>query len=113
MCSVPSAIQNCPILSLRDSDLAKKRQTPRIERHFRGSNHLHIFIKLRMQLYAIVACAFKRKSYAARVALNLTAETQPSSVKVRSIGTTEQIRTGSTPAHTSPFIGRLISSGWC
>ena len=40
----------------------------------------------------------------ARFALNLTAETQASSAKVHSIGTTEQIRTGGTPPQTSPFI---------
>ena len=45
--SVPSVIQSCPILSLRDRDLANKRPTPCIEGHFRGSKHLQIFTQLR------------------------------------------------------------------
>ena len=79
-----------------------------IERHFGGSKPLQIFTKLRpiivYNIYTIVGWAFKRKSSAARSALNLTAETQASSAKVHSIGTTEPIRPGGTPAQTSPFI---------
>ena len=74
MCSLPIAIQSCPILSHRDRDLAKK-PTPLIERHFRGSKPLQIFTKLRpIIVYTIVACVFKRKSSAARFALYLTTE---------------------------------------
>ena len=105
---MPSVIQSCPILSLRDRDLAKKDGLRAfIERHFRGSEPLQIFIKLRpiiVYIYTIVACAFKRKSSAARSALNVTAETQASSVKVHIIGTTEPIRPGGTPVQTSPFV---------
>ena len=55
-------------------------------------------------VFTIVACAFKRKSSAARSAFNLTAETQGLSAKVHSIGTTEPMRPGGTPAQTSTFI---------
>ena len=76
-----------------------------IERHFRGSKPLQIFTKLRPIIVGtIVACAFKRKSSAARSAFNLTAETQGLSSKVHSIGTAEPMRPGGTSAQTSPFI---------
>ena len=64
----------------------------------------YIYIYIYIYIYTMVACAFKRKSSAARSAFNLTAETQGLSSKVHSIGTTEPMRPGGTSAQTSPFI---------
>ena len=78
MCSVQSAsaMQSCPYYRSGTVIWQKKRPTPRIERHFRGSKPLQIFTKLRPII--VVACAFKRKSSAARFASNVTVKTQAS-----------------------------------
>ena len=63
-------IQSCPILSLRDRDLAKKdRLRASIERHFRGSipKVTDIYSTSSdniIYIYTIVTCALKRKSSA-------------------------------------------------
>ena len=99
---MPSAIQSCPILSFRDRGLAKKADSAHSSNGISAAlKPLQIFTKLRP---IIDACAFKRKSSAARSAFNLTAETQGLSSKVHSIGATEPMRPGGTSAQTSPFI---------
>ena len=84
-------------------DVWRRNKSVRAEIGHILRTHTHA-AKLVVEIYTIVACAFKRKSSAARFALNLTAKTQASSTKVQSIGTTEPIRTGGSPAQTSPFI---------